>query len=61
MQRIVKSKHLDFDLVCLRPEVGPLNQKFPSTAKFKQAFLEDLVRTYREANEVRIYEDRPKQ
>lgn len=61
LKRMVTSKKLDFDLVCLRPEVGPLNQKFASTAKFKTAFLEDMIRTYREAHEIRIYEDRPKQ
>lgn len=61
IKRIVKSKHLDFDIICLKPEAGPSNQKFGSTLKFKQAFLEDLVNTYTEATELRIYEDRPKQ
>jgi len=61
VQRIVKAKKLDFDMVCLRPEVGPSNQKFSSTDRFKKALLEDLVVTYRDAIELRIYEDRLKQ
>lgn len=61
VQRVVKSKKLEFDIICLKPESGPANQKFSSTMKFKQAFLEDLVNTYHEAQEVRIYEDRPGQ
>ncbi len=59
--RIVKSKKLEFDIICLKPEVGPKDQKFVSTMKFKQAFLEDLVSTYHDADEIRVYEDRPKQ
>lgn len=61
VKRIVKSKKLDFDIICLKPEAGPANQKFSSTMKFKQAFLEDLVNTYHDAHELRIYEDRPRQ
>jgi len=61
IKRIVKAKGLEFDLVCLKPEVGPSNQRFSSTMLFKQAFLADLIRTYRDAEEFRIYEDRPKQ
>jgi hypothetical protein len=61
IKRMVNAKGLDFDLICLKPEVGPTNQKFSSTMNFKQAFLADLVRTYREADEIRIYEDRPRQ
>jgi hypothetical protein len=29
--------------------------------EFKQAFLEDLVLTYEQAEEIRVYEDRVKQ
>ena len=61
IKRIVASKNLAFDMICLKPQVGPNNQKFTSTMKFKQAILEDLVHTYKEANEIRVYEDRPKQ
>lgn len=61
VQRILHSKRLQFDLVCLKPMVGPANQKFASTGKFKLAFLEELMRTYHGAGEIRIYEDREKQ
>lgn len=61
IKRIVSSKSLVFDMICLKPQTGPNNQKFSSTMKYKQAILEDLVHTYRDANEIRIYEDRPGQ
>ncbi|KAK8175206.1 hypothetical protein IWX90DRAFT_483302 [Phyllosticta citrichinensis] len=60
IQRMAKSKKLDFDLMCLKPAVGPQNQQFHSTMMFKQEFIKDLVYTYNEATEMRIYEDRPK-
>ncbi|EAU38323.1 conserved hypothetical protein [Aspergillus terreus NIH2624] len=60
VRRIVDSRKLDFDLICLKPEVGPNSERFASTMEFKQAFLEDLIFTYEQADEVRIYEDRPK-
>ena len=61
VKRIVTSKNLSFDMVCLKPETGPNNQRFSSTMNFKQAILADLVYTYKDAKELRIYEDRPKQ
>ncbi|KAI9847226.1 MAG: hypothetical protein M1838_000986 [Thelocarpon superellum] len=60
IKRMVASKGLEFDLIGLKPAVGPYNQRFPSTMTFKHAFFEDLIYTYREAEEMRIYEDRPK-
>ncbi|PGH19302.1 hypothetical protein AJ80_04055 [Polytolypa hystricis UAMH7299] len=60
IKRMVKSRDLVFDLVCLKPEVGPNSQRFATTMNFKQIFLEDLVLTYKNADEIRIYEDRPK-
>ena len=60
INRIVKSKSVDFDLVVLKPEVGPNGQRFGSTMEFKQEFLRDLIFTYKTADEMRIYEDRPK-
>ncbi|KAI1636136.1 hypothetical protein F4809DRAFT_409196 [Biscogniauxia mediterranea] len=60
IKRIVTSKKLDFDLIGLKPEVGPNNERFRSTLNFKQAFLEAMVETYKYAQEIRIYEDRPK-
>ena len=61
VKRIVASKKLAFDMVCLKPQAGPNNQKFRSTMHFKQAILEDLVYAYKDADQIRIYEDRPKQ
>lgn len=59
--RMIKSKELEFNMVCLKPLVGPANQKISSTMSFKQELLKDLVYTYADAEEIRIYEDRPKQ
>ncbi|KAF2717218.1 hypothetical protein K431DRAFT_277379 [Polychaeton citri CBS 116435] len=58
--RMLKSKGLEFDLVGLKPTASPEGQKINSTMMFKQLFLRDLIYTYREADEVRVYEDRPK-
>ncbi|KAJ5115868.1 hypothetical protein N7456_000216 [Penicillium angulare] len=60
IKRMVASQKLDFDMVSLKPEVGPDGRRFPSTGAFKHAFLGDLVHTYDQAEEIRIYEDRPK-
>ena len=60
IRRIVASKGLEFDMMSLKPAVGPNNQRFASTMIFKQMFLEALMETYKEAMEIRIYEDRPK-
>jgi hypothetical protein len=61
IKRMVASQQLEFDLIGLKPEVGPNGQRFATTMNFKQAFLEDLVLTYAQAEETRVYEDRPKQ
>ena len=61
IKRIVASKNLPFDMICLKPQAGPNNQKFSSTMMYKQAILKDLVHTYKDADEIRIYEDRPNQ
>ncbi|KAF2813882.1 uncharacterized protein BDZ99DRAFT_380202 [Mytilinidion resinicola] len=60
IKRMVRSKRLNFDMVCLKPAVGPANQRFSSTMHFKQELLSDIVYTYKDADEIRIYEDRPK-
>ncbi|KAK3941169.1 putative tat pathway signal sequence protein [Diplogelasinospora grovesii] len=60
IKRMVVAKGLEFDLITLKPAVGPDNQRFASTMIFKQMFLEALMETYRRAEEIRIYEDRPK-
>ena len=61
IKRMVASKNLEFDMVCLKPEAGPKNQRFGSTMQYKQALLHDLVHTYNLAEEIKVYEDRPKQ
>lgn len=61
IERMVKSRKLRFDMVVLRPETGPSSEKFNSTMDYKQRFLKDLIYTYSEADELRIYEDRVKQ
>jgi len=61
IKRIVRSKKLKFHMVCLKPSVGPAGQKFKSTMEFKQELLKEIVYTYKEAEEIRIYEDRVKQ
>lgn len=61
IKRIVGSRNLSFDMICLKPRAGPNNQNFSSTMMFKQAILKDLVHTYKDADEIRIYEDRPHQ
>lgn len=61
IKRMVDSIKLDFDLICLKPEVGPNSKRFNTTMEFKQNFLEDLVLTYDQADEIRVYEDRVKQ
>lgn len=59
IKRITLSKKLEFDLICLKPQAGPNNQIFSSTMKYKQALLKELVQTYKDADEIRVYEDRP--
>ncbi|KAI1841215.1 hypothetical protein JX265_013174 [Neoarthrinium moseri] len=58
LKRIVASKKLDFDMVGLKPAVGPNSERITSTMNFKQLFLESLMETYRNAEEIRVYEDR---
>lgn len=58
--RMIASKGLEFDMVCLKPATGPNGEKFNSTMTFKQALLSEIVYTYRDAEEIKIYEDRPK-
>lgn len=58
--RMLAAKGLAFDMVCLKPLSSPTGEVFGSTMMFKQALLTDIVLTYRQAEELRIYEDRPK-
>ncbi|KAF2752172.1 hypothetical protein M011DRAFT_394178 [Sporormia fimetaria CBS 119925] len=60
IKRMVRSKGLKFDMVCLKPAIGPAGQRFKSTMEFKQELLKEIVYTYKDAGEIRIYEDRVK-
>jgi hypothetical protein len=60
IKKMVASKGLEFDMVSLKPQVSPTNQRFQSTMHFKQLFLNALMETYKKAEEIRVYEDRPK-
>ncbi|QGI94309.1 hypothetical protein CEK26_007378 [Fusarium fujikuroi] len=60
IKKMVTAKGLEFDMIGLKPAVSPSNQKFQSTMHFKQLFLGALMETYKQAEEIRVYEDRPK-
>ncbi|KAH9829793.1 hypothetical protein Tdes44962_MAKER02271 [Teratosphaeria destructans] len=60
VKRMLASKGLRFDMVCLKPAVGPSGDVFSSTLIFKQALLRDIIYTYPRASEIRVYDDRPK-
>ncbi|KAF2838546.1 hypothetical protein M501DRAFT_934874 [Patellaria atrata CBS 101060] len=60
IKRMVRSRKLEFDMVCLKPTVGPASQTFANTMAFKQELLKDIVYTYSQAEEIRVYEDRIK-
>ncbi|KAJ6274026.1 hypothetical protein PSV08DRAFT_360313 [Bipolaris maydis] len=60
VKRIIRSRRLEFDMVCLKPAIGPAGQKFKSTMEFKQELLKDIVYTYKDAEKLHIYEDRVK-
>lgn len=59
IKRMASSRDLSFDMISLKPAVGPDSQRIGSTMKFKQMFLDALMETYKHAEEIRIYEDRP--
>lgn len=61
IKRIVASRNLLFDMICLKPEAGPNSQQFKSTMTYKQAVIRDLLFTYKDADEFRLYEDRVRQ
>ncbi|KAI9800236.1 MAG: hypothetical protein M1825_004220 [Sarcosagium campestre] len=60
IKRMAASRKLEFDMVCLKPQVGPNNQKFRTTMHFKQTLLEEILFTYKSAEDIRVYEDRVK-
>ena len=57
--RMAKSKGLKFDMVCLKPEVTPTNQRVKSTMGFKTQLIQSLLLTYTRAEKIKIWEDRP--
>ena len=58
LKKMVASRGLEFDIISLKPAVGPNHERLTSTMHFKQLFLEALMETYKGAEELRIYEDR---
>lgn len=61
VRRMAVSKGLKFDMICLKRKQGPQGQRIKSTMHYKQSLLDDILYTYRDAEEVKIYEDRIKQ
>jgi hypothetical protein len=59
IKRMVKSRGLSFDMICLKPQTSPNNTRIKDTMGFKQELLRDIMYTYRAAEEIRVYEDRP--
>jgi hypothetical protein len=59
VKRMCKSRKLGFDMFCLKPLASPSNQKFRTTMIFKQELLKSIMYTYRDAEDIVIYEDRP--
>jgi hypothetical protein len=60
VKRMCKSKYLEFDMFCLKPLASPSNQTFTTTMNFKQELLKSIMYTYRDADDIVIYEDRPR-
>ncbi|KAF8424055.1 hypothetical protein EV426DRAFT_562698 [Tirmania nivea] len=58
IQQIVAAKKLEFDMICLKPEVGHEGEKIRNTKDFKTMLLSKIMDTYVYAEELRIYEDR---
>ena len=59
MQRIVASKKLDFDMICLKPNVGPDGEKIQNTKVFKTMFLAKLMDIYIHAEDLKYVEIPP--
>ena len=56
--RMARSRGLEFDMVCLKPEVTPTNQRVRSTMDFKTQLIQALMLTYNRAEKIKIWEDR---
>ncbi|KAI9669159.1 MAG: hypothetical protein M1829_005160 [Trizodia sp. TS-e1964] len=59
VKRILASKKLEFDMICLKPYTSPYGERIANTMSFKQELMSDIMRTYKDATEIRVYEDRP--
>lgn len=59
IKKMVASRNLAFDMIVLKPNPAPNNQRFTSTMNFKQAYLISLMETYKSAEDIKVYEDRP--
>lgn len=53
IQRMVSSKNLTFDIITLKPDTAPNSEHFGSTILFKCMFLEDVLNTYKDVEEVK--------
>lgn len=58
IQRIVATRNLEFDMICLKPEAGPEGEKIQNTKQFKTTLLSKMMDTYVHAEDLKIYEDR---
>lgn len=58
IQQMVAAKKLEFDMICLKPEVGPEGEKIRNTKDFKTTLLSKVMDTYVHAEDLKIYEDR---
>lgn len=60
IQRIVASKKLEFDMICLKPQASAFDgEKIQNTKQFKRLVLEHILNTYVHTEDFKIYEDRP--
>lgn len=58
IQKMVNSKGLKFDMICLKPAHGPGGEQVKETGQYKSILLLDILRTYKSVEEFKIYEDR---
>ncbi|RPB29451.1 hypothetical protein L211DRAFT_776258 [Terfezia boudieri ATCC MYA-4762] len=58
IEQMVAAKKLEFDMICLKPEVGPEGENIKNTKDFKTMLLGKIMDTYVHAEDLKIYEDR---
>ncbi|KAF2400122.1 hypothetical protein EJ06DRAFT_511388 [Trichodelitschia bisporula] len=56
IKRMVRSKGLKFDMICLKRADG--SAPYPTTMAYKKSLIKEIMLTYHHAREIRIYEDR---